>query len=229
MLVATYNIRGGRGIDGVQSLSRVADVIRASGAEVVCLQEVERRLPQSRFADQPKQLGEQLGVISVFQRNLRIGPGAFGNLILSRYPVLEAKSFSLTSQREQRGLLMALIDAPDGPISVFCTHWGLSSAERVQQAIEAADIVKTAPHPVIFCGDLNETSEKPAVTTLLSASGLHDLSLEAGQTALTYPSDTPTARIDYVLGCSNLHAVVSEVIDSPASDHRAVIVDVKVH
>jgi endonuclease/exonuclease/phosphatase family metal-dependent hydrolase len=201
-------------------------VIRASGAEVACLQEVERRLPQSRFADQPKQLGEQLGMTSVFQRNLRIGPGAFGNLILSSYPVIEAKSFSLTSGREQRGLLMARIDALDGPISIFCTHWGLSADERVQQAIEAAEIIKNTPQPVIFCGDLNETSEKSAVTTLLSSSGLHDLSLEAGQTPPTYPSDVSTARIDYILGSSELHGITSEVIESPASDHLLVVVDV---
>lgn len=227
MLIATYNIRGGRGIDGVQSLARIADVIRASGAHVACLQEVERRLPQSRFTDQSKWLGERLGMSFIFQRNLSIGPGSFGNLILSRYPVLDTRSYSLTSMREQRGLLMAKLETPDGPMNFFCTHWGLSGDERVGQAIDTVNIVNTTDLPSIFCGDLNETSEKPAVTTIFEHSDLHDLAAEAGELSLTYPSDIPTDRIDFVMGTSSLRAVRAQVLESPASDHRAVVVDVQ--
>ena len=41
--VLTYNIHSGVGGDGVYDLERIAGVVRRSGADVVCLQEVQSR------------------------------------------------------------------------------------------------------------------------------------------------------------------------------------------
>jgi endonuclease/exonuclease/phosphatase family metal-dependent hydrolase len=227
MLIMTYNIRGGRGIDGKQSLPRIADVIRASGADVACLQEVEQRMPRSLFVDQPKWLGERLGMAFVFQRNLSFMPGGFGNLILTRYPVMETKSHGLTSAGEQRGLVAVTLAAPDGPLSVFCTHWGLSTEERMIQSTETAAVVKTLPRPRIFCGDLNDIDDTIPITNLLATANLHDLATDTEPHKLTFPADNPTARIDYIFGSSDVIGVRSEVVETPASDHRPVVVEVQ--
>src|SRR5687768_38666 len=50
--VMTFNIHHGVGLDGRLDLARVAAVIRASGAEVIALQEVDRHYGErSAFAD----------------------------------------------------------------------------------------------------------------------------------------------------------------------------------
>jgi len=226
MLVLTYNIRRGHGIDNRYSLARIADIVRASGAHIACMQEVGRKWPQGRFADQPKWLGERLAMEFVFQPNLSYGPSGFGNLILSKYPILSVKSHSLTSHGEQRGLLEVRVSAPETPITVFCTHWGLSSDERIVQSAETASFIKSAETPVLLCGDLNDFEDSPPLVGLLSSTGLHDLVRDSTEPEMTFPADHPRARIDYILGSSELRGISAAVLDTPASDHRPVIVEV---
>jgi endonuclease/exonuclease/phosphatase family metal-dependent hydrolase len=38
-------------MDGQRSAERIADVVLAQNADIVCLQEVHQRLPQSGFVD----------------------------------------------------------------------------------------------------------------------------------------------------------------------------------
>lgn len=229
MLILTYNIHAGLGIDRRRSLTRIAKVLRDSEADVACLQEVDQRLPRSRFVDQAKWLGDHLGMGFVFQRNLSMALGGFGNLILTRYPIIGTHALSLTSFDEQRGLLLVEMETPLGRLNVFCTHWGLSADERVVQSAETAAFLNASSSPKILCGDLNDTEESPSVAGLISSAGLRDLAAEAGVIERTFPSSDPMARIDYVLGSECLGAVTAAVIDSPASDHRAVAVDVQLN
>ena len=48
--VLTYNIHSGVGGDGVYDLERIAGVVRRSGADVVCLQEVQSRECRPRWS-----------------------------------------------------------------------------------------------------------------------------------------------------------------------------------
>jgi len=228
MLVMTYNIRGGLGIDGRRSLARVAEVIRRSRVDVACLQEVERKLPRSRFVDQPKWLSERLGMEQVFQQNLGVGPLGFGNLVLTRFPILRTAFYPLSSQGEQRGLLEVGIAAPVGQLAVFCTHWGLDADERVVQAEETAARIKAVQPPALLCGDLNDSENSRSLAVLLSAAELHDLAQEAGTAEPTFPANAPSVRIDYVLGTVSVRGVSAAVLETPASDHRPVVVDVDV-
>src|SRR5690625_2353926 len=65
--VATFNIRHGLGPDERVDLARTADEIRALGAEVVGLQEVDVGFgPRSDHDDQAARLGELLGMRALF-------------------------------------------------------------------------------------------------------------------------------------------------------------------
>lgn len=225
MRILTYNIRAGFGTDNVRSLNRIVDVIRSSGADIVCLQEVDLRMIRTMFVDQPRWLEKHLNMQSVYQRNFVMGFGGMGNLILSRYPLVEATPHALSSRLEQRGLLEVIIDTPEGRLSVFCTHWGLSGEERKTQASETAAILNASKSPVILCGDFNESSIEPALASIISASNLTDLVSEVIEPEPTFPSNDPKVRIDYVLGSPQIKASSASFIDSPASDHRAVLVE----
>lgn len=222
MKILTYNIRRGLGADGRKSLRRIAEVIRESGADIACLQEVEQRVR----SDQPKRLGELLTMHAEFQAALRLKVYNFGNLILSRYPVIESARHCLTSAREQRGVLEVRLSTDLGPLSVLCTHWGLNADERMAQARETALLLNTCASPKVLCGDLNEADDCVAVHTLIDATGLVDITVQAGPVELTFPSDNPRARIDYILASPNLVASDVRVISSLASDHRPVVATV---
>lgn len=223
MRVMTYNIRGGWGMDGGWSTERIAEVILEQAPDILCLQEVHQRLPQSRFVDQPGRLQKALGLPVVFQANLRLGLGNYGLAIVTRYPVNAVQNHLLPSIREQRGALEANLTTPAGPLTVFCTHWGLNGAERERQAARLSELVQSVSCPVLVCGDFNEGPMAPGIATLLERTQFADA--DADQNRVTYPADTPTARIDYILYSPPLALKSISPITTLASDHLPLVAD----
>lgn len=208
-------------MDGQRSTERIAEVVLEQDADIVCLQEVHQRLPQSGFVNQPEQLEKFLGLPVTFQANLRIGPGGYGLAVVSRYPVGTVQNHLLPSVREQRGVLEARLDTPAGSVSLFCTHFGLSGEERVKQAARLAELVLGTSYPVIVCGDFNERPDAPAVRLLLEQTGLTDA--DAARDRWTYPVNALEARIDYVFHSPLLVCRSIDVFDTEASDHLPVV------
>jgi endonuclease/exonuclease/phosphatase family metal-dependent hydrolase len=223
MRVMTYNIRGGWGIDGQRSTERIAEVVLAHAPDILCLQEVHQRLPQSRFVDQPARLQKALGLPVTFQANLRLGVGNYGLAVVSRYSVSTVQNHLLPSVREQRGVLEVCLTTEAGPLTVLCTHWGLNSAERERQSARLAELVAAAKGRVLVSGDFNERPDAPGMRSLLSKTGLLDA--DAAQNRLTYPADTPEARIDYILYSSELSLRAVFPVETPASDHLPLVAD----
>ena len=221
MRVMTYNIRGGLGMDGRRSTERIADVVLAADADIVCLQEVHQRLPQSGFIDQPHQLQHLLGLPVTFQANLRIGVGRYGLAVATRYPIGAVQNHLLPSAREQRGVLEVQVDTPGGPLTVFCTHFGLNGEERVKQSSRLAELVAGASHPVLVCGDFNERSDAPAVRGLGEQAGLQDA--DAALDRWTYPVNALQARIDYIFHSPPLVCKSLVVLETEASDHLPLV------
>ena len=223
MRVMTYNVRGGWGSDGQKSTERIADVVRSQSPNIVCFQEVHQRLPQSKFVDQPARLERELAMPFVFQANLHLGVGKYGVGVASRYPVRGVRNHLLPSVREQRGVLQVTLGAPDGLLTVFCTHWGLNGAERERQAAQLAELVGAVSGLVIVCGDLNERPDAPAVRLLLDRMGLADADADLNRP--TYPTERPEARIDYVFFSPTLTLAGVSVLETPASDHGPLVAD----
>ncbi len=208
-------------MDGRRSAERIAEVVAAQDADIVCLQEVHQRLPQSGFVDQPGQFEKFLGLPVIFQANLRIGLGGYGLAVVSRYPVGTVQNHLLPSVREQRGVLEVRLDTPNGPLSLFCTHFGLNGEERVKQAANLAELVLGTSSPVIVCGDFNERADAPAVRLLLERTGLVDA--DAARDRRTYPVNALEARIDYVFYSPMLACRELSVIETDASDHLPLV------
>lgn len=218
----TYNIRGTKGMDNRRSAKRIADVIRASGAQIVCLQEVHQRLPYSRMVDQPKALSRLLGMKVAFQVNLRIGIGNYGNALLTNLEIVRSQSHSLTSKGEPRGALEVGLMTPDGPLTVFCTHFGLDRNERATQGRELAALVNAAPAPKIVCGDFNEEAQAMGLSGLIGSAGLIDAC--AGGPP-TFEAGNPTKRIDFILHDPSVTIHSVSLIDTLASDHLPIVAD----
>ena len=150
----TWNIQWGRGCDGVVDLRRIIDTARGlADFDVLCLQEVASNypgLPGSRGEDQPVLLAQLLpGYTPVFgvATDVLAGDGSrrlFGNMILSRLPVVQAfrhllpwpVDSAVTSM--QRVLVEAVIESPFGAVRVMTTHLEYYSA--VQRAAQVERI-----------------------------------------------------------------------------------------
>src|ERR1700730_3427497 len=91
--VVTYNIHTCVGVDRRYDPARIAAVLREIDADIACLQEVDARRRIERHADQWAYLGEATGCRVILGRGDR--RGRFDNAILTRFPVLTARSIDL--------------------------------------------------------------------------------------------------------------------------------------
>ncbi len=153
--IATYNIHGAVGSDGCCSPERIADVLDEIDADVIALQEVPLGGEQS--PDVLHYLKVRTGFHAAEGATMISPQRRFGNAVLSRYPVLAARSLDLSfGSREPRGALDADIDCNGHPIRFIATHLGLSAAERRSQVRQLLAAFDTREMPVILTGDLNE-------------------------------------------------------------------------
>ena len=174
MRILTWNIQCGLGCDGRVDLRRIADVARAMGdPDVLCLQEISQGFaPATADADQVAELA------SLFPDHTPVfGPAvemageggrmrAFGNLILSRLPVLRIERHLLPwpvaegVRSMRRQAVSVLVDTPAGPLHVLTTHLEFhSDAHRAAQVERLIAIVgETLGHDARSDG---ETSDGP--------------------------------------------------------------------
>ncbi|HLU66531.1 MAG TPA: endonuclease/exonuclease/phosphatase family protein [Kofleriaceae bacterium] len=219
----SFNIKHG----AVSSLEEVADVIRAEAPDIVALQEVDLDRARSGNVIQHERLGQLTGMASSFRDALQFdGDGQYGLAVLSRHPILGSDRLSLTSTGEQRILAVWQIELPDGRVvQAGNTHLATIAGDREVQIGEVvADL--TGRELALVMGDFNEAPGGPVHQA--ATAELHDAWADAGEgDGFTMPATEPTARIDYVfLGADWPAASSARVVDSEASDHRPVVVEV---
>lgn len=130
---------------------------------------------------------------------------------------------------DRRGVLLAEIGAAepgDGPVvTALVTHLPLRREVRMAQAEAILTLLATAGEATLLLGDFNEGPRGAAVGRFRDQAGLTDLS----GSAPTFPSTSPTGKIDFIMGGGAVRALgAARVLSSPASDHLPVIVDVEV-
>lgn len=224
--VVCYNIRAGLGMDGRRSIRRIADVLAPLSPDIVCLQEVDQHVPRSWLANQPKFLSARLGMQAVFQRNVHFdGGGGFGNCILARPVAQHCRCHPLPGGGETRGLIEVTTMTDGQQVTVFCTHLGLDSEARFVQAKKVLEIVRSASGPKLLSGDMNDGPHSRTVATLLEDPVLRDVALEFDAPS-TFPLG-PERRIDFILADLRLTAKSYQVLDTAASDHLPIVVDLE--
>lgn len=240
MTVLVYNIHAGLDTARQNNLERVAELVRTTGADLVLLQEVDRNTQRSGPTDQPAVLARLTGYSMVFGRTIGFQGGDFGNALLSRWPIERDTLIPLTvtappgrtaEGREQRGVLLATVRAPGGPITVLNTHLD-ASGEDVWRVQEIAGVLRAAATanpkvPLLVGGDLNALPESP-IHQELRAAGFRDAWPQCGTgDGFTFPATTPSRRIDYLYMTGRMRCVSAQVIPSGASDHRPLLVRVR--
>jgi endonuclease/exonuclease/phosphatase family metal-dependent hydrolase len=227
--VLTFNIHGGLR-HGRRHLDAIARTIRASRADVVLLQEVDRFRIRSGVVDQSAWLGRELGMDVAYGANKLRPPArtglpraAIGNAILSRFPLSGASNTHLPNRpgMELRGLLHAHLSVGGLRVSIYTTHLQHTSGSmRIEQAHAIRRVVDLDPLPKILGGDLNAEPDSVSVG-VLERGGLADAWREVGEGAgLTVPASLPHRRIDYLLHGERIRPQEADTLWSGISDHR---------
>ena len=158
MKVASYNIHKCRGLDGVTRPDRIIGVIRELGADVIALQEVDRRFGRRSGLLDPSALERETGMRLLGQSDVSHRHGWHGNALLVRgEPISYRRSRLKLPGGEPRGAIVAELDLGEGEFRVIAAHLGLLRLSRVDQisALLTAFHV-LPPMPTILLGDFNE-------------------------------------------------------------------------
>lgn len=234
--IMTFNILAGKDIHRELNLERTADVIAAAEPDVVGLQEVDRHYGErSEWADQTAELAARLGWTGEFSPGLDLEPESgrsqrrqFGDAILTPHRMHSFTAHALTNldgtTDEPRGAGCAEIEIDGHRLQVINTHLDHRSPEqRRHQALQVRSLLDATDGPAVVLGDLNARPDDPEVRLL--SDGLRDAAESLDQAAaLTYPSDSPTIRIDHIFA-RQLDPVRAVVLDVRASDHRPVLAE----
>lgn len=224
----SYNIHHGQGEDGRFDLERLAGVIRASGADLVALQEVDAGTGRAGGVDQAAELGRLTGMHAVFGEAMPFDGGSYGEAVLSAWPVIAEDVIALPASpgHEPRAAVFVTVSTPWGgpPITLAGTHLDHTEdeADRLAQAALLVGALSHAGRDVVLVGDMNAEPGSAPIQTFLDAGWRASDPTEAP----TYPSANPTKKIDWVLLAPGATGHVSsvEVLDEPlASDHAPVL------
>ena len=231
--VLTWNIQA-----GLSGPEKIAQILAEQKVDVIALQEA--RIPSA----QPGGVDPLPAILTALKCQVARG-GERGELvILSRLTMQTQRLHNLGGLRqaldqpvERNGKLIHILDVhlmtgdPQGLLrgepAMSRRRVILSAATRRLQADSLVKVVDAIQEPVVLLGDFNSPPSSIAYRTLRNS--LTDTFAEAGWGwGLSYPANHPFWRIDYVWS-KGLTPVSCQVLNLPASDHRAVLCRFKVN
>lgn len=222
--VASYNIRKAIGTDRRRDPNRIMRVIRELRADVVVLQEADKRLGERPTALPLGALRDLTGMIPVETPN-NVSIGWHGNAIL----VCPETEIGIIDHLhlpgiEPRGALVASIVVKSKPMRIIASHLGLFRPSRKEQLTAMFDhLALRDPCPTLIAGDMNEWSNKVGLGRLAKRFTIH-------APGKTYHARLPVASLDRIAIDDRLEVIQAGVLENEltrkASDHLPVWVDI---
>lgn len=218
--VASYNIRKGIGTDRRRLPERTVEVLHEVRADVVALQEADRRFGARQSAIPPELLIAR-GDYRAVPFDIRPGGiGWHGNAILLRHSVELVDFEPITIPTiEPRGAVLAELRVNGVAVRVVGMHLDLSGLLRRKQVRAIIAHVRARRHtmPTVLMGDLNEWS--------LHGGCIRDFLQDhrIAATGRSYHSRRPMGCLDRIITTHDLHIVACGVHHTErarmASDH----------
>lgn len=217
--VVSFNVRSLR-----DDTSAVAQVLRDTDADVVCLQESPKYV---RWRGKVAALARRADLLYVAGGRTTGGVAMLTAIRVGVRSVTEHR-LPATPGLTRRGLLLATLTKGGATIRVGSMHLGLDAAERARHLTEITGLVDGSPAVTVLAGDVNESPSGPTWTRL--AGEFTDLG--AHDPTPTFSTANPRRRIDGIFVRGPARAEGYQVLDSAmvraASDHRPVVADVVV-
>lgn len=235
--IATYNIhKGFSQFNRRVVLHELRERLRELDADVVFLQEVQgehahhpSRHPNYPVEPQHEFIAEAVWSHHAYGKNSIYEAGHHGNAILSRFPIIHAHNLDVSAHRfESRGLLHAEILLENGEvIHCLCTHFGLFSKGRQQQAQWLIDYVQRhipTHAPLLIAGDFNDWQNRLGGVLTQALGTFEIFQQHHGQPARSFPATFPLLSLDriYARGFTVQHCQVHHgALWRHISDHAA--------
>ncbi len=225
MRVASYNMRKAVGLDWRRDADRILRVLGEINADVVVLQESDKRigaragvLPQQ---DMFARLGYRIADLSVRP----LSHGWHGNAVLYRENAVSFESAQriVLPTLEPRGAVSMLLLQPQ--LEVVGVHLGLTRGSRVAQLRALSRYLETVTHPVLIAGDFNAWRRDEGIDDAL---GDRFTVIQPGN---SFHAARPVAALDRFALKGNVNYASAWVHNTPlakrASDHLPIVIDLE--
>jgi endonuclease/exonuclease/phosphatase family metal-dependent hydrolase len=243
--LVTLNTHHGVGPDQRHDLPRLAALLASADADLVCLQDVDRR-----FGARSEDVDQALLLSRALDMQLAWGPAVdepgaedqgWGNALLSRLPVLVSDVHRLPGEGDPRIALRTMVELDGAALWVTTTQLGDGPAdERAAQLAAVAALHSDAMETGVVVGDLNADPGSAELAPLRERfADAWELAAErddrAGwrfwrhDTGATSPAGAPRHRVDQVWVSPGIAVAAARVVDAAgASDHLPLVVDLLV-
>lgn len=229
--VATFNTLNGqmhRGrnkhfFKGPVRVGTLVEEVDSFNADIVGLQEVDKRTLRTKFANIAQRVSRKTGMKVSFRPSRRHWViGLFGNAIATRCEHRDVKVLKLPRlhwREQKRTALLATVNLDGVAVRVVTTHL---SSRRDESALQLPAIfAEMGKHdgPAIICGDMNLRTHE--AVPFFESNGW-----TVAESGPTYPSWDPQLRIDYI-AVRGIRVVESTEKTCGVSDHCAVLADLQ--
>lgn len=234
MKVMTFNIQHAKNyITGKIDIPLMAKTIKDCDADIVALQEVYGQGTKELFNGQAEKIAEALGYYCHFAEAIYIdNNGPYGNAILSRYPISKAETVKVPPAVhkpgryfEDRCLGVCHVNTPKGTIAVFAIHFGLQP-EEAELCAETVCKTYDSSLPTVLMGDFNLEPHDKLLDPIRNILVDTDIYFK-GENNLTFPSDKPKIKIDYIFVSHDIKVNTVEIPEIIAADHRVIVADIE--
>ena len=202
----------------------MADTINKFSPDFVALNEMRDTGEAEGFENQTKILSELTGMenyyfakaIDVYAKS-----SPYGNALLSKHKILDAVTIPIPDPAERNGsrwyetrcILKANLECG---LTVMAVHAGLNGEEK---ALAIKTILENcAREKCVLLGDFNMHPDEKFFEPLKSV--FNDTADIFAKPLLSYPSDAPIKKIDYIFATKDIKVISADIPDVVASDHR---------
>lgn len=217
--IASYNIHKCVGSDGRFDPGRIADVIDEIDADVVALQEADKRFGRRDGLLDLESIERRTGLVPASVSTTSSGHGWHGNALLYRAGAIDAVERLSLPGAEPRGAIIVDLMLRGTPLRVIAAHLGLLRRSRNRQLEALLERARHGPRATLILGDLNEwrVGDRSSLLTLDPHFG------PVAAPVASFPAQFPVFALDRVLASPAGLVTRIEAHDTPlariASDH----------
>jgi len=210
--ILCFNIHGGYDMKRKRDLRRVHQLMDVHDIDIGVFQEMETRVSRGGALSDIETLSGPDRPHYLPGLAMKEGEGWYGNLIVSRYPILRGIVHDLEYKfsYEPRNAVDTLIETPMGKMRIIGTHLSLTPWERWDEAKALIRLMNAVDeeekNPLLLMGDFNEW--KPQSRLIRHMNGL----MKAQPCGPSFPSSWPILQLDRVWHDHLPHPIKAEVL-----------------
>ena len=209
--LASFNIHGGKGTDGVRSLTRTTELladIDFAGLYEVKAMSGDTSPNQAAVIAVPREAG---WLFAPTER--RWWSDHFGNGLLYRIPVRSSLRVPLVNTRGKayRNAILSTVELKGAAVRIVAVHIDREN-DRRQQLQAVIELFLGLQKPCLLMGDLNTIARDPLLQDLVAK---HDVRSPLQE---SLEGHLPSQNIDWIF-TRGLRTISVELVENTASDH----------